>query len=237
VIVHGRREAAARAVVDALRKAGGEPLEPVIADLASFASVHGITRTLEARSVRVDVLVNNAGVYMNEETRSADGFETTIAVNHLAPFILTHDLLASPVGEGLKRIVNVSSMAHARGEIRTDDLSFERRGFDPYGTYATTELARRLGARATVNALHPGVVSTKLLTEGFGMRGPDSLAEGAATSVHLALDPSVAKVTGKYFDDCKIARASAAAGDAELARELYELSAKLTGTTPLLARA
>lgn len=244
VIVHGRREAAARAVADAIRAEGkGSAAEPVLADLASLAEARGIARALADRGERVDVLVNNAGVYTNERRLSGDGFELTIAVNHLAPFVLTHALLASPAGAALRRIVNVSSMAHARGVVDQEDLSFERRSFDPYGAYAqsklanvlfTTELARRLAGRGvTVNALHPGVVSTKLLTDGFGVRGSDSLAKGARTSVRLALDGDVAGVTGEYFVDGAVAPTSRAAKDAVLARELYETSCRLTDTAPL----
>lgn len=244
VIVHGRREAAARAVVEAIRAAGRTgAAEPLLADLASLAEARGLARVLAERGERVDVLVNNAGVYMNERSVTGDGFELTIAVNHLAPFVLTHALLDSPAGASLRRIVNVSSMAHSRGAIDLADLSFERRPFEPYAAYAqsklanvlfSTELARRLAARGvTANALHPGVVSTKLLTEGFGVRGSDSLAKGARTSVRLALDEDVAAVTGQYFVDGAIAPSSRAARDAELARALYDASARMTQTPPL----
>ena len=96
-------------------------------------------------------------------------------------------------------------------------------------------LAKRLGreSRITANALHPGVVSTKVLTEGFGMQGNDTLAEGARTSVFLALDASVAGVSGKYFARAKLAPASAAATDPELVRAFYLRSAELVGIEPL----
>lgn len=85
----------------------------------------------------------------------------------------------------------------------------------------------------TVNALHPGVVSTKLLTDGFKMKGRDSLAEGSATSVKLALDPSLVAITGRYFAYEKESDTAPSAKDAELARRFYDESCRLTGVTPL----
>jgi NAD(P)-dependent dehydrogenase (short-subunit alcohol dehydrogenase family) len=167
----------------------------------------------------------------------------TFAVNHLAPFLLTHLLLARPCGAALRRIVNVSSIAHSRGRVDLDDPQLLRQPFSSYASYATSklanvlftvELARRLEARKiAVNALHPGVASTKLLTEGFEMEGSDSLAESAATSVMLAVDPSVEGVTGRYFVRGRPSPANPVASDPVLVRRFYELSAELTGVDPL----
>jgi NAD(P)-dependent dehydrogenase (short-subunit alcohol dehydrogenase family) len=189
VIVHGRSAARAADATAAVRSVGGaEPLAPLVVDLARLADVRAAAETLAGRGVRVEVLLNNAGVYLGEPARSADGFELTLAVNHLAPVALTHALLASAAGERLRRVVNVSSIAHLRGRIDLDDLSFDRRGFEPYAAYAasklanvlfTVELARCLRHRAVaVNALHPGVVSTKLLVEGMGARGGTRSSRG-----------------------------------------------------------
>jgi NAD(P)-dependent dehydrogenase (short-subunit alcohol dehydrogenase family) len=244
VIVHGRNAAKAEETTAAVRALGAAaPLAPLIVDFARLAEVRAAPAELDRRGVRVDVLVNNAGIYQRQEARSADGFEMTFAVNHLAPFALTHALLASEAGRGLSRVVNVSSMAHHRGRIDIDDLALEKRRFDGYGAYATSklanvlftvELARRLEKRAiAVNALHPGVVSTKLLTDGMGAHGPDSLAKGAATSVRLALDPDLARITGGYFSNERPAARHPVVEDAELARRFYEVSAKLAGVAPL----
>lgn len=243
VLAHGRSEERLAAVRAAVTEAGGEALDPIRADLASLADVRAMAAEIDRRGVSLDVLVNNAGVYMRSYEVSPDGFEMTMAVNHFAPFLLTHLLLASAAGRDLKRIVNVSSVAHSRGRIDLDDLRGTGGAFNEYGSYAasklanvlfTVELGRRLAPRGiTVNALHPGVVSTKLLTEGFQMRGPDSVEQGAATSVMLAIAPEVEKVSGKYFSNRKEAPMNAAARDAALTKRFYEESAKLVGV-PLI---
>lgn len=245
VIPHGRSaERLSPLSAELATASGSAPLEPLVLDLARLADVREAGRVLDARGVKVDVLVNNAGVFMREPLLDEEGLELTFKVNHLAPFALTHALLRSAAGAGLARVVNVSSVAHTRGDLRLDDLSFTRRGFDGYATYAasklanvlfSSELARRLGKAPTVNSLHPGVVGTKLLKEGFGMGGRDSLADGARTSVRLALDEDVATTTGAYFVDGKVARASK--DDPALARAFYEKSAELAGVEAFAAPA
>jgi NAD(P)-dependent dehydrogenase (short-subunit alcohol dehydrogenase family) len=192
---------------------------------------------LRERHPSLHVLVNNAGVSEPTRRLSADGHELTFAVNHLAPFLLTNLLLPALDAGAPSRIVNVSSQVHAGASLDWDDLMLEH-GYSGYRAYAqsklanvlfTAELARRLDpARTTANALHPGVVGTKLLrAAGFGA-GPDSLEEGAATSVRLALSPEVEGVTGEYFSRGREARSSAL-GERELARKLWAVSERLCG--------
>ena len=242
VIVHGRKQDRIDAALAALAKVGGDRLlPPVRGDLSSLAEVRAMGAELAKREVPVDVLLNNAGIFQTEQRTSGDGFELTMAVNHFAPFVLTHALLAST--PTLSRVVNVSSMAHARGRLDIADAALTKRSFEGYGAYGasklanilfTVELAKRLRARKVmVNALHPGVVSTKLLTEGFGMSGNDTLEEASRTSVHLALSEEGGRVTGLYFSHEKQARVSGMAGDQALARAFYEKSCELTGTAPL----
>jgi NAD(P)-dependent dehydrogenase (short-subunit alcohol dehydrogenase family) len=246
VLLHGRDARRLDAARKLVAKESRSPLEePVRADFASLEGVRELVRELDRRRLELTVLINNAGIYCRELRKSADGFELTFAVNHLAPFLLTHLVLAGKSGSKLERVVNVSSIAHGSGSLDLADPDGTRAGFEGYGAYAasklanvlfTVELARRVtGRRIDVNALHPGVVSTKLLREGFGMGGPDSLEEGAATSVFLTVDPSVRGTTGRYFVRCRAETPSAAARDAAFARRFYELSCKLTGATPIRA--
>jgi NAD(P)-dependent dehydrogenase (short-subunit alcohol dehydrogenase family) len=225
VIVHGRTEQRA---VDAARGVAGA--EVWVCDFASLEEV----RSSAARLPRgIDVLINNAGVYLQQRQVTRDGYEATFQINHLAPFLLTRLLLPS-MSEG-SRIVNVSSAVHSGAEIAWDDLMSERR-YSAYGAYGqsklanllfTRELARRQ-TKAAVNALHPGVIGTKLLRGGFGGMGGRSAAQGAETPVYLALSKEVEGVTGKYFVNCRETRPSPEALDDEAAQRLWDVSERLT---------
>lgn len=235
VVVHGRNREKAERVSSAI----GTREAPVVADLSSMDAVRAMAEELRTRGEPIDVLLHNAGIFAEARTLTADGFESTLAVNHFAPFLLTHLLLQPLRASPQARVINVSSIAHNRGALDPHDPTMAR-GFSPYGAYAasklanvlfTLELARRLaGSTITVNALHPGVVSTKLLRAGFNMEGPDSHEDGAATSVFLALDPSVARTTGQYFVR---SRQAPHAGKPKDARALYDESCRLLGVEPL----
>lgn len=209
LILHGRNPDKLRDVQRTIQRAHPDVQTRLeVADFARLDDVRAMAARLNADDAPIDVLLHNAGVYMNDPRATADGFEMTLGVNHLAPTLLTHLLLDRVRASSYPgRIVLVSSIAHTRGALNIDDFE-TLDGFTPYGAYAASKLANvalaralapRLGASPTVNSLHPGVVSTKLLTEGFGFEGNDSHAQGAATSVFLALDPSVASTTGAYF--------------------------------------
>jgi retinol dehydrogenase 14 len=225
VLVHGRTSEKAERVARELKA------EAVFGDLSSMAEV----RALAAQIPAVDVVVHNAGVFMNSRTPTVDGFETTFAVNHLAPFLLTQLLLPSLRDRDDARVVVVSSVAHNTGRVDLNDLQMTR-GYDGYRAYATSklmnvlfayEMARREPTIA-FNALHPGVISTKLLRTGFGMGGAP-LETGARTSVKVATDPALRGVTGKYFSDERETTSSGASHDRDLQRALYEKSLALAG--------
>jgi NAD(P)-dependent dehydrogenase (short-subunit alcohol dehydrogenase family) len=236
VLVHGRSQAKAEQHAQAL--AAGQPGAQALAvwgDLASMRQVVTLAEQVRALAPKLDVLINNAGVFEKRRQLTEDGFERTMAVNHFAPYLLTRRLgpavQAAPAG----RIVVVASMAHSGGELALDDLTFAR-GYDGYGAYSTSKLANILFTRAlaqrlegthvTVNALHPGVIGTKLLRAGFGMGGA-SVAEGARTSVYLATSDEVEGVSGRYFVDCREANPSRDARDRDLAEGLWRESERL----------
>jgi NAD(P)-dependent dehydrogenase (short-subunit alcohol dehydrogenase family) len=244
VIVHGRHEARVQRAHEEVASASTAATPaPIVADFGSLAAVRGMADELESRALPIDALINNAGVYMKRRELSADGIEMTLAVNHFAHVLLTHRLLSSESGNALRRIVNVSSIAHNRAFIDLEDIDNTRGEFDDYQAYATSkfanvlftvELARRLRTRGVlVNALHPGVVSTKLLTAGFEMRGPDSLGKGARTSVLLAISPEYGHISGAYFMEGREARMHRRAAESDLAARYYELSAERVGVLPL----
>ena len=239
VIVHGRNkgraDAAAREVAAAT---GNRNVNAVAGDFGSLAEVRAMAEQILRTGPRLDVLINNAGIAVRRRRTTMDGCESTFAVNHLAPFLLTNLLLDRLRESAPARIVNVSSGVHTSGRIDFDDLQMER-GFDGWQAYCnsklanalfTGELARRLDpSEVTANFLHPGVIDTKLLHVNFG--GGSPVADGARTPVHLALADEVADVTGAYFVNRRRARASSASGDRRLAAELWRVSAALTGLT------
>ena len=237
VIVHGRNEpraqAAARELADTT---GNRNVTAVAGDFASLAGVRAMAAQILRTCPRLDVLINNAGIAVRRRRTTKDGYESTFAVNHLAPFLLINLLLDRLRESAPARIVIVSSGVHTSGRIDFDDLQMER-GFDGWQAYCnsklanalfTCELARRLDpAAVTANFLHPGVIDTKLLHVNFG--GGSPVADGARTPVHLAQAAEVANVTGSYFVNRRQTRASSAAGDPRLAADLWRVSAALTG--------
>jgi retinol dehydrogenase-12 len=238
VIVHGRTEAKVAATVEALRAAvPGAQVSGVTFDLASLAAVRAGAARVLAHHPQLHVLVNNAGVFLHQRQLTVDGHETTFAVNHLAPFLLTELLRERLVASGPARVVNVSSGTHTSGQIDLKDLMQDRR-YSGFAAYSASKLANVLHANAlaarhdpaqlTANSLHPGVIGTKLLTAGWGAGG-GSLENGARTSVKLATDPGLAGVTGRYFSDAREAKAAPAAHDATLREGLWNASAKLVG--------
>ncbi|MBK7857442.1 MAG: SDR family oxidoreductase [Archangiaceae bacterium] len=243
VLVHARSEQKAAAAVAELSKAQPGHYQPFFAELSKPREVDQLADRMLAAHPTLDVLLNNAGVFMKERQLTAEGFELSMAVNHFSHFVLTHRLLPALKAAPQGRVVHVASMAHGRGHLDLNDLTFER-GFEGYGAYATSKLAnvlfsnalaRRLhGTAVTSNALHPGVIHTKLLTHGFGGGGA-ALESGARTSVFCATANALEKVSGAYFSDARQTEPSREARDAKLAEDFYALSCKLTGVTPLPA--
>jgi NAD(P)-dependent dehydrogenase (short-subunit alcohol dehydrogenase family) len=229
VLVHGRTEARARAIVRELEPVL-EPAVPVWGDLSRMREVVHLAAQVREQIERLDVLVNNAGVYCKTRVVTEDGFELTMAVNHFAHVLLTHRLLPALGAAPAPRVVNVSSMTHEGAELDLDDLEFAR-CWSAYGAYAASKLANVLFTRAfaarhptiSANALHPGVIATKLLRQGFGGGGA-SVADGARTSVFLALAPEVAGVSGEYFIDCRARAPGRGARDTRAADDLWRVT-------------
>jgi NAD(P)-dependent dehydrogenase (short-subunit alcohol dehydrogenase family) len=232
-----------------IQAATGNPaVEFLVADLSSQAQVRKLAAEIGQRAPRLDVLVNNAGAFLNTRQESADGIEMTMALNHLNYFLLTHLLLDQLKAGAPARIVNVSSDAHRNGRIDFDDIE-ARRKFNGWRMYSqsklanvlfTQELARRLeGARVTANSLHPGFVATQFGHGNGGLVGAGlklfqkiaalTPEQGAQTSLHLATSPEVEGVTGKYFSDRKQADPAPAARDQAAAERLWAWSEEKTG--------
>lgn len=242
VIIHGRGKARAYlAAGEVCKESGSENVDVVTSDLSLLSGARALAETIQKRYDRLDVLINNAGVFMKENKTTADGFETTFAVNYLSPFLLTNLLLdllkktGTPTAKS--RIVTVSSVAHQRATLDWNNLNGEKH-FDGFNAYAVTklagilftyELAERLqGSNVTANCLHPGVVTTKLLQAGFGTPGSD-VAAGAETTVYLASSSEVENASGKYFVKKQAGPSSPSSNDIALRKKLWEYSEQKTG--------
>ncbi len=247
VVVTGRNEEKGRAAVEEIRReSGNEKVSLMLADLAVQAEVRRLAEEFQERHDRLDVLVNNAGVIQGQRTETPDGIETTLAINHLAPFLLTNLLLDLLEKSAPSRIITVSSDAQRWGKIDFDDLQSERRyrAFPVYGMTKlanimfTYELAERLrDTGVVVNCMHPGSVNTEfgknnrspftLLFRAFKpfMRSPE---KGADTIVYLAASPDVEGMTGKYLSDRKVMAASEEAYDESIRKRLWKVSEELT---------
>jgi NAD(P)-dependent dehydrogenase (short-subunit alcohol dehydrogenase family) len=243
----GRGETARNEVRD---RTGNDQVELVLCDLSSQRQVRELASTLLRRCDTINVLVNNAGLTLGDYLLTEDGVETTFAVNHLAPFLLTNLLLERLRASAPARVVTVASDAHRGMAIDFDDLSATRAysSWKAYGASKlanilfTRELARRLeGTGVTATCLHPGVVRT-----GFGRRGPSFIrwwfklsgsflltpAEGADTAVWLASSPEIEGASGGYYAKRKLRQPSRAACDRGSAVRLWDLSRRLTGLKP-----
>jgi NAD(P)-dependent dehydrogenase (short-subunit alcohol dehydrogenase family) len=238
------------AVLRVREEVGVDTVEFIQTDLASLQQVRDLVEIFKKTHSQLDVLVNNAGTTLLSRKLSTDGYEMTLAVNHLSHFLLTNLLLDVLKANAPSRVINVSSGSHWRGEINFDDLQSEKRYrfMRVYGNTKlanvlfTYELARRLdGTGIASNAVHPGFVSTNMGRDnGWLIHKMVRLAmiykgispqEGARTIVHLATAPEMIDVTGKYFYNMRSVKSSLASYDLDTARRLWEVSEILVGLT------
>jgi NAD(P)-dependent dehydrogenase (short-subunit alcohol dehydrogenase family) len=226
---------------------GNRAIDTMVCDLTSMENVRKLASDFKHRHQRLDVLVNNAGEIVGERRTTVDGFEYTLALDHLSHFLLTMLLLDLIKASAPARIINVSSSAHMLGRIDFEDLMGEKK-YKPMKAYGqaklanllfTYELARRLaGTGVTANAVHPGAVRTNF---GKGMKGRWRIflwlgspflidaERGAETSIFVASSPEVSGITGKYFVKKKEKMSSKRSHDQTGAKRLWEVSSKLTG--------
>lgn len=228
-------------------------------DLSSLASVRAFVEETLVSEDRLDILINNAGIMMCPQWETEDGFEMQTGTNHFGHFLLTNLLLDLLKKSASSRIVNVSSggymLAVKKGGIRFDDINLRQGKYNTMFAYGqsklanimfTSELARRLeGTDVIVNSLHPGAVNTELARNIPRMIPLSSIifpvlfyistfftktsVQGAQTSIHCAVDESVANVSGVYFSDCAPKALNKKALDAEADRRLWDLSVEAVG--------
>ena len=232
---------------DALTQINATAKTPAVnlpVELGNLQSVRELAASFLERYDRLDVLLNNAGVFPPKQRHTDDGFEMQFGVNHLSHFLLTNLLLDCLKASSPSRVVTVSSTLHTKGELDLDAI----KGYEKYNSQAAynnsklcnvmfaMELASRLeGTGVTSNVLHPGAVSTDIIRDlpwllrkiiGLIFTTPE---KGALTNIMLASDPTLADVSGKYYDQCELAEYSPIADDEAARTKLWGVSAELTG--------
>jgi len=246
VVVSRNKEKGETAVTDTVEKSGNDNVELIQADMSSQNSIHQLVNEFRARHEKLHLLINNAGVYLTKRSETEDGLESTFAVNHLGPFLLTSLLVDILKASAPSRIVNVTSDAHKGARVNFDDLQGERKfsGWQAYGQSKlamilyTRGLAKKLeGTGVTVNSAHPGVVRTNfaknnggLVMLGFRFLGMFFISpESAAKRIlYVATSPDLEGVTGKYFTKMHEVKSSQESYDDDSARRLWQISEQLT---------
>jgi len=248
LLVHGRDAALGAAVAaDIARESGNSSVRFVRADFLHLEEVRELAAEL-ARLPRLDVLINNAALIDTARRCTAEGYDATFGVNHLAPFLLTNLLRPLLAASAPARVIVVASEAHRRaGWLDFDDLMNTRVGY--WRAYGRSKLANLLFVRAlsrrlrgsgiTVNAAHPGVVRSQLFR---GLPAPwrfalatvlrpftRSLEQGARTSAYLATAAELERESGGYYRDGRRVQPAAAARCDEAAARLWSESVRLTG--------
>ena len=247
VMVCRNRERGEPALAEIKAKSGNDTVELMTADFESQRQIRDLADAYKRAHNRLDVLVNNAGLYLSKRHETEDGIEATWAVNHLAPFLLTHLLLDVIKASAPARIVTVASDAHRAGTLDFDDLEMKEK-YRWIAAYAqsklanvlfTYELARHLeGSGVTATCMHPGTVATGIWNRNKNVlnallrlfkpvyMNPKKSAEAV---VRLAVAPDVEGISGKYFDRMNEAPSSAASHDKEIAARLWQVSEQRVG--------
>jgi NAD(P)-dependent dehydrogenase (short-subunit alcohol dehydrogenase family) len=246
VMVARNPELAKKTKEEIIQKTGNQNVDILIADLSSQAAIRNAAEQFKAKYNNLHILVNNAGL-AGPRKLSTDGIEMTLAVNHLAYFLLTNLLLDVLKKSAPARIINVSSEAHRNVKLDFNDLQMEKNytGFRAYSlskllnVLFTYELARRLeGTNVTANVLHPGFLSTGIFREAPGFVQfivriiAGSPEKGSDAIIRLATAPELENVSGKYFNGQKESTSSPISHDREAAQKLWKISEQLTALNP-----
>ena len=246
VVLVGRDQVRSEVAVSKIRQEiANSKVYYLLSDLSSQAQIRKLGEVFNNQFDHLDVLVNNAGGFFFKRQLSVDGIEMTFALNHLNYFLLTHVMMDALKASVAARVINVASNAHKKNQMNFDDLQSAHRynGLKAYGRSKLAnilfsyELARRLENTAiTVNALHPGLVSTNignnngwLISKIWSLitRKGMTPEQGALTNIYLASAPELEGVNGKYFVREKAVFSNDASYDLKSARRLWEISERM----------
>lgn len=245
VLVSRSREKGEATQAEIKQATGNQDVELLVADLSLLEDVRRLATEFQQTHDHLHLLVNNAGCAYPTRTLTSDGLEATLAVNYLAPFLLTELLLDTLKASAPARIINISSAQHVNASIEFDNLQGEKK-YTNLGSYNqaklavllwTYELARQLeGTGVTVNALHPGIVASNFVA---GMVGVPAVVmklgkpflltveQGAQTTLYLATSSDVDGVSGKYFVKSQEKKSSAGSYDQAVGSRLWEVTEQL----------
>ncbi len=252
VILVGRNKAKCEAAIEEICRnvsivSNKNRVSYLLADLSSQASIHQLANKFLESYGNLNILINNAGVFLSRRVTTVDNIEYTFAVNHLAPFLLTNLLFERIKASSPSRIITTSSVAHRGAYINFDNLQFERGRYNGVEAYRqsklanilfTKELARRsTGSGITSNCFHPGGVRTNLVQSNpwyyrliWAIINPFLVSpkKGADTAIYLASSSKVAEISGEYFVNRNPVRPSELADDYDTAARLWNISEELT---------
>ncbi len=255
VVLVGRDKARCEATVEEIHKnisiaTNKNRVSYLLADLSSQESVSQLVKKFLDNYESLDILINNAGVFVSKHLTTVDGIEYTFAVNHLAPFLLTNLLFERVKASGRSRIITTSSVAYKGARINFDNLQFKGGHYNGLQAYRqsklanilfTQELARRTkGSGVTSNCFHPGGVRTNLVQSSpwyyrlmWVLISPFLVSpkQGADTAIYLASSHEVENISGKYFAKRKPIVLSGSANDPDTAARLWKISEELTHIT------
>ena len=239
VIIHGRNpQKMDQTVSEAVARVPDAKIDTILADFSSLQKVKSMAEELKTRFPRLDVLINNAGVYSNKHRYSADGFELAFGVNYLATFALTLQLIPLLAKSSSARIINMSSVGHRYVWINPLDIESQH-FFWGWVNYCRSKLLLipftfRLseflaGTNITVNALHPGVIIGTEVTNTAFIKWGLPLEKGAATVINLVTNPELEQMNGKYIERYRMSTPSPMANDKGLKSRLWIRSFKWAG--------
>ncbi len=257
LVVTGRSQTSGQAAVQELKQlSGSQQIDLLLADLSTRQGVRSLAEQFNHRYERLDVLINNAGLAAPKRELTADGIETDFAVNVLAPFLLTHLLMASLKASPAARVISLTG-GEAKGQIDLDNLQAER-SFSGLSTYSHAKLVlmavmyefaqRTQGTNMTVNVCYPGQASTQmtrsvtpemlpglmrliwpLFKQVVREDGGQSAAKASRSSVYLATSAEVTGISGQYFDtNCKRVVWPQAVLDQETRQKIWAITERLS---------